>query len=162
MPMRLALAALFLGACIIEPPPDSGGSSGSSTGWGSGYGGGGGTSGYGCESDSACGTGYVCARDGECLSAASVHIIHVDWTIKGQPASDATCINAPKLDVTFQASTTYDQFGFSPVPCNAGRYTIDKMPTRFTNVTLARAGDGYGGDSGVFDADGNAQLDLPY
>ena len=161
--MRLALAALLLGACIIEPPPDSGGgSSGSGDGWGSGWGGGGGSTSYGCHADTECGSSYVCARDGECLAATSVHMIHANWTIKGQPASDATCTNAKNLDITFEASTTADQFGFSPVPCNAGRYTIDKMPSRYTSVTLSRAGDGYGGDTAVFDAEGNAQLDLPY
>src|SRR5262245_12852222 len=159
--MRVALAAVLLAGCLIDPstgddypPPDN-------TGWGSGYGGGGGTSSWGCQSDAACGTGFVCARNGDCTTASAVHVIHVNWTLKGAPASDASCKNSPQLDITFRDGYG-DTFGFSPVPCNAGRYTIDKMPLRFNSVELARAGDYGGGDTGTFDDTGNAALDLPY
>jgi hypothetical protein len=162
-PRSFALAALLLAGCIIEPPdpgPDPGGGS---DGWGSGWGGSGGSTGYGCHSDTACGSGYVCARNGECTIASGVRIIHANWTVKGQPASDATCVSSKSLDITFSTSAdSFDMFGFAPVPCNAGRYTIDKMPARYTYVTLARTGDNSGGDSATFDAEGNAMLDLPY
>jgi hypothetical protein len=163
--MRIALAALLLaglGGCIIDPP-DNGGDypSGGGDGWGSGWGGSGGGGGYGCHSDDACGTGYVCARNGECASASAVRIVHTLWTVKDQLASDATCTAARSLDITFE-SQSGEMFGFAPVPCDAGKYTIDKMPMRFTRVTLARAGDYNGGDTGTFDAEGNASLDLPY
>ena len=159
--MRIALAALLLTGCIIEPPNDPGPVGGSDPGWGSGWGGSGGTGGYGCQSDGACGSGYVCARNGECTTAANVRIVHATWTMHDQIPTDATCSSAPKLDITFQTSGGED-FGFSPVPCNAGKYTIDKLPTRYTSVTLARAGDYYGGASAAFDATGNAALNLPY
>lgn len=160
--MRFALAALLLAGCIIEPPPDPGPAPGGDGGsWGSGWGGSGGNTGYGCHADTDCGSGYVCARDGECLTASAVWATHTNWTVKGLPASDTSCINAPKLDITFSTSSG-EQFGFSPVPCDAGRYTIDKLPTRFTTVNLARAGDYSGGDTAPFDATGNAVLDLPY
>jgi hypothetical protein len=160
--MRIALAALLLTGCIIEPP-DSGGDypSGGDDGWGSGWGGSGGGDSYGCHSDAACGTGYVCARNGDCTSASAVHVVHALWTVSDQVASDATCTSAPKLDITFRSSSG-EMFGFAPVPCDAGKYTIDKMPTRFTTVTLARTGDYGGGATGTFDATGNASLDLPY
>jgi hypothetical protein len=48
------------------------------------------------------------------------------------------------------------------VPCKLGRFTVDKLPTRYTTVTLARAGDYYGGASATFDSSGNALLDLQY
>lgn len=162
--VRFALAALCLAAgCVIQPntgddtyypPPDNGG-------WGSGYGGGGGASGYGCHADSECPTGFICARNGECLGPSSVRIIHVNWTVNARAASDATCAATPNLDLTFRDANS-DLFGFSPVPCKAGRFTIDKMPFRFTSVTLARAGDLSGGATGSFNTSGDANLDLPY
>jgi hypothetical protein len=163
--MRHALLALpLLAACVIEspnpgddtyyPPPDN-------SGWGSGYGGGGGTTDYGCHQDADCGSNLVCARDGECLASTAVRIIHVNWTLKGLPASETTCVHAPSLAITF-GDTVGDLFGFAPVPCKAGRYTIDKMPTRFDHVELSRQGEYSGGDDGPFDATGNVTLDLPY
>src|SRR5687768_10549411 len=115
--MRIVVAAaLCVAGCIIEPPdndypppPDDGG-------WGSGWGGGGGSSGYGCQSDAACGTGYVCARNGECTTASNVRIVHVNWTVNGVAASDASCANSPKLDISFSTGGSADMFGFSPVP----------------------------------------------
>jgi hypothetical protein len=161
--MRFAVAAILLAGCIIEPP-DSGGDypSGGGGGWGSGWGGSGGSTGYGCQSDSACGgSGYVCARNGECTLATNVRIVHATWTMHDLTASDSTCTNAKYLDITFSTNGG-ENFGFAPVPCSAGKYTIDKLPTRYTTVTLARSGDYYGGASGVFDSDGNATLNLPY
>jgi hypothetical protein len=161
--MRFAVAAVLLAGCIIEPP-DSGNdypSGGGGGGWGSGWGGSGGSSGYGCQSDAACGSGNVCARNGECTLATNVRIVHATWTMHDQTASESTCTNAKYLDITFSTSGG-EMFGFAPVPCNAGKYTVDKLPTRYTMVTLARSGDYYGGATGTFDAEGNAALDLRY
>ncbi|HUS30605.1 MAG TPA: hypothetical protein VMZ53_18980, partial [Kofleriaceae bacterium] len=142
--MRHALLALpLLAGCLIESPsgddtyyPPPGGGSGS--GWGSGYGGSDDyTDDYGCHLDTDCGTGYVCARDRECLAPSSVRIIHVNWTVKGQVPSDASCSHSPSLSITF-GDPLGDLFGFAPVPCKAGRYTIDKFPTRFDRVELTR------------------------
>lgn len=162
--MRLALLALCCSACLIEspsgdddgyyPPPDNGG-------WGSGYGGGGGTGGYGCQIDTDCGSGNVCARDGACMASTAVRIVHVNWTVNDAAASATSCTYAPDLAITFSDSTGY-QFGFAPVPCKAGRYTVDKMPSHYTRVQLARSGDYNGGATGQFDATGNVTLDLPY
>jgi len=162
--MRTLLAVLCLAGsgCIIEPPDDDYPPPSDGGGWGSGWGGGGGTSGYGCQSDAACGTGNVCARNGECTSATNVRIVHVLWTLKGQTATDTTCASAPKLAITFSTTIGSDMFGFSPVPCDAGKFTIDKLPTRYSEASLSRTSDSYGGDSGSFDAQGNVTLDLPY
>lgn len=158
--MRFALAALLLTGCLIQPP-DSGHDDPQPGGWGSGWGGSGGNTGYGCASDAACGTGYVCARNGECTSAANVRIVRTTWTLKTQLASDTTCVSAKALDITFTTSGG-EMFGFAPVPCDAGKFTVDKLPTRFTMVTLARSGDYYGGAIATFDVEGNAAIDLPY
>lgn len=164
--MRIVLAGLLLTGCIIEPP-DSGSKdppAGGGGGWGSGWGGSSGSSGMsgaGCHADTDCPTSYLCARTGECLTASAVRAVHTLWTVRGQPANDRTCASAPKLDITFSAGDG-DTFGFSPVPCDAGKHTVDRLPTRYRVVTLARAGDYAGGDSGSFDASGDAALDLPY
>ena len=165
--MRHALVALAflglggLGGCIIQAPDGTDDYPSGGGGWGSGWGGGGGTSGYGCHADTECGGGLVCARNGECLAASSVRIVRTTWTIGDQMASDASCTNAPKLSITFSDSYG-DLFGFSPVPCDAGKFTVDKLPARFTNVQLTRDGDDYGGAATSFDTEGNALLDLPY
>ena len=158
-PVVLAL----VGGCITQSssdppydpyPPDPG--------WGSGPGGGGGSTGFGCHADTECGTGAVCARDGECLAADQVRIIHVSWTVQGQVASTATCSAGPMLALSFSDSAGL-VFGFEPVPCAEGRFTVDKMPISYDTVSLQRQ---YELDSGrvsdVFDATGNATLDLPY
>lgn len=161
--MRFALLALCLSACLIESPsgdddyypPSSGG------GWGSGYGGSGGDNGYGCRKDTECSGGLVCARNGVCTSASSVRVVHVNWTVNDQVASDASCVRAPNLAITFSDAQGYD-FGFAPVPCKAGRFTVDKMPLVYTRVELSRAGEYSGGASGQFDSAGDANLNLPY
>jgi hypothetical protein len=159
--MRIALALLLFAGCIQQttsdpgPGPDPGG-------WGTGPGGTGGTPGTWCQADADCGGGgFVCARDGECLTSSQVRTVHVTWTLQGSAASAATCAAAPDLDITF-IDTSDSQFGFSPVPCVEGKFTIDKLPTRYIEAALARTGDGGGGASGVFASDGTVPLDLSY
>ena len=119
--------------------------------------------GYGCHQDTECGTGYVCARDGECMTPASVRIIHVTWTLKGQVASADTCKTAPPLELAFTDLSGAGQFGFAPVPCMEGKFTVDKMPIVYTGVQMGPEYNyGAGGASGSFDATGTVALDLPY
>jgi hypothetical protein len=118
---------------------------------------------YGCHQDSDCGGTLVCARDGECMSAAQVRIIHVTWTLGGQLASADTCKTAPPLELAFTDITGASQFGFAPVPCMEGKFTVDKMPIVFTGVQMGPEYDyGAGGASGTFDTTGTVALDLPY
>ena len=172
--MRFALASCLvasifasaLAGCLIQDPHDDGTyyGSGSSSGGGSlgsGWGGGSGAYDYGCHSDAECGSGLVCARTYECLTASQVRVVHTLWTVGGDPASEATCTSAPDLSITFTNGAS-EQWGYTPVPCRAGKHTVDKFPIRFTTVQLSRAYDYSGGDFGTFDAQGNAQLDLPY
>jgi hypothetical protein len=160
--MRIAVTVLCLASlpgCIQESSDDywSGGGGG---GWGSGWGGGGGSAGFGCQSDDACGS-LTCTRTGECLPAAQVRAVVTDWTVQGEPASETSCARAPRLSITF-SSGAGEQFGYTPVPCKAGKFTVDKLPLRFTSVQLAREGDRSGGAYGTFDSDGRALLDLRY
>lgn len=150
--MRFALALCLLVGCV-DDPGDTGGYVGSGDP-------GPGTYGY-CQQDTDCGGGTVCARDGECLASSQVWTTHTHWTVNGATASDASCTNAPLLAIDFQASYG-EQFGYAPVPCNAGIYTIDKIPTWYLVVSLYRDYDGGGGAQASFDSDGNATLDLPY
>jgi hypothetical protein len=160
--MRCALVLCVSAGCLIQPGGDSGGDyPPPDDGWGSGWGGGGGSTSYGCHLDSECESTQVCARDGNCTAATSVRIVHVMWTLKGQPASDTSCRYAPKLSISF-SDVNGGLFGFAPVPCNAGKFTVDKMPSRYTWVDLARDSDYEGGGRGMFDASGNVTLDLNY
>src|SRR5690348_4562633 len=123
--MRFLAAALLLAGCMqqqSDPGPGSGWSPGS----------GGGNS---CTSDSTCGSGNVCARTGQCATAADVRTIHVDWTVKGQAASTTTCASSQNLELDFPANDG-SWFGWAPVPCAEGVFTIDKMPTWFTEVQI--------------------------
>ncbi len=159
----LPVVLAMVGGCITQsssdPPYDP--YNPYDPGWGSGAGGGGGSTGFGCHADTECGTGSVCARDGECLAADQVRVVHVIWTVQGQAASATTCTAAPKLDITFSDAQGYS-FGFSPVPCAEGKFTVDKMPTNFSSVALERQYAYDGGAGGVFDATGTATVDLPY
>lgn len=163
MAMRIAVAAVLLTGCIIEPPDSGAGypPAGGGSGWGSGWGGDEGTSGFGCHQDTECGGTDVCARNGECLAPSAVRTVRTTWTLKDQAASDTTCASAPKLEITF-GTTAGDLFGFAPVPCDAGKFTVDKLPARYMAVSLSRTGDDYGGATATFDVDGNALVDLPY
>ncbi len=162
--MRLALAVCLASAtsagCLIQEPYEDDPYYGGGGSWGAGSGGGGGLIGEGCQADTDCGS-QVCARTGECLPAAQIRAVHTLWTVGGDPASTTSCANVPDLSITF-TSQYGEEFGYTPVPCRAGKHTIDKFPTRYTTVQLTRAYDYSGGDYGTFDVDGNAQLDLPY
>jgi hypothetical protein len=169
----LPLVLGLLGGCVTQ---DSStpvyGNTGPDPGYGDGGDGGGGGGGgneYGyCGSDADCnvdgGSAYVCARDEECLLPSEIWTVHVTWTVSGQPASATTCTNAPDLQLFFGESSYGNgyEWGFAPVPCPEGEFTIDKMPTYFDTIDLLRSTDSTGGATGEFDGSGDAALDLPY
>jgi hypothetical protein len=156
--MRFALAAVLLATVAGCPSQTS--SSGDDGYYPIGGGGGGGEE-PGCRMDSDCGD-EVCARDGECLPAADVWHVAVTWTIAGAPASNTSCEQEPNLEIQFSANDEYgDGVGFAPVPCNEGKFSVDKMPIRFEDVTLWNEDSESGGASGTFDGSGNVSLDLP-
>jgi hypothetical protein len=92
-----------------------------------------------CTTDSQCG-GNVCARDGECLPADQVRQVKLSWTIRGAPASATTCAASPDFYINFYDTDPRDTFGFEPVPCQQGQFTVDKLPTRFDTAELGVTG----------------------
>ncbi len=158
-------AGAALAGCDPTYSSGGGGGGGGVGGWGSGPGGGGGSDGFGCEQDSDCGGGTtVCARDGECLDSSQVVEVHVSWTISGAPASSATCSSSPDLQLSFLSDDGNEdgEFGFAPVPCVEGKFTIDKLPSWYTEVQLSRDNDDDPGATARIDGSGNAAIDLPY
>jgi hypothetical protein len=87
-----------------------------------------------------CPGGQVCARSAECLPADQVRRVSANWTVRGQAASATTCAPAPSLYLLFYSDDPNDTFGYAPVPCVAGLFTIDKLPTRFTGVEIGKDG----------------------
>ncbi len=111
-----------------------------------------------CSIDTDCRTGSVCARNSECLPADEVRAVRITWTNNGQPANDMLCARTPNFYVLFGGTQAYDTFGYEPVPCRAGLFTVDKLPRRFVSVEI-------GVENGIsevaaFDAQGNAAFDL--
>ena len=115
-----------------------------------------------CESDAACGTGNVCARDGACVAAEDVVVAHVAWTLSGAPANAQTCANLLDLDIQFVDQADDYWFGFSPVPCVEGKFTIDKLPKWYTQVGLGPIGDRTGASGFLDGTTGVVSIDLPY
>lgn len=131
--MRAAVLLLLLAGC-----PDSTGSA--------------------CQVDDDCGGSNVCARNGECIAPSNVRTVHVTWKIRGAPASATTCAATPNFFIMFSSPSRTDTYGYEPVPCASGLFTIDKLPTRFNAVELGVDG-GYS-EATVFDSQGNAAFDL--
>ncbi len=92
----------------------------------------------GCKLDSDCG-GETCARDGECLPASQIRMVKVTWTIGGQMANATTCGMYPataNMELIFSTGDFGTYFGYEPVPCMEGQFTIDKIPTSFLYVEM--------------------------
>jgi hypothetical protein len=158
--MRIALLAVLFAGCVQQstsyPPPGGGGGYYPPPGSGDPP-----PTSYGCTSDTQCGS-ELCARDGECLPANDIYAIHVSWTLQGQAASTTTCANSSSLEIQF-TGTNAAWWGYAPVPCVEGKFSIDKMPTWYTDVDLMRDGETSGGAAGTIDAQtGILALDLPY
>ncbi len=98
------------------------------------------TSGGECFVDAECGGGDVCARDSTCASPGSLTSVTTTWTIRGGAASATTCATTPDLVVEFIGRDLSDTLAYSPVPCELGRFFIDKLPSRFAQVGLSVEG----------------------
>jgi hypothetical protein len=171
----LPLVLGLVGACVTAPTGPSGGYGGPYGGDdGGGDDGGGGNYGGYCGSDSDCvsqlGSGYVCARDEECQLASNVRTVHITWTIAGQTAGSDTCSSSPDLELLFNeagdlSSSNYE-FGFAPVPCAEGEFSIDKLPDYYAYVGLFDSssfdGNDASGVTGTFDGSGDCALDLNF
>lgn len=153
--MKLALLVVLAAGCIppAGPPPER-----DDDGYdGGGWMGPGGDPIYGCRQDAECGA-QVCARDGECYPAASIRLVVTTWTVRGEAATAASCAAHPDLSIHFETAN-FQSFGFAPVPCRNGKFTIDKLPASYTRVELGIAG----GDVGTYTtipSTGDAMIDL--
>ena len=116
-----------------------------------------GTGGNECNTDDHC-DGQVCARDNMCTDAANVRQVRTSWTIGGQAASSASCAGR-ELYITFQSDDSSEDLNYSPVPCVAGQFSMDKLPKRYVRVELGIAGGSF--DSAAIDASNAAAIDLP-
>ena len=63
-----------------------------------------------------------------------------------------------ELFIEFRASRD-DRFGFQPVPCATGQFTVDKLPSRYTSVELGAIDRPVARTADLDDA-GQAALDL--
>ncbi|HEX3479594.1 MAG TPA: hypothetical protein VHT91_31440 [Kofleriaceae bacterium] len=107
-----------------------------------------------------CGGELVCTRDDHCLPPDEVRAVHISWTVSGAPASATSCAAAPDLVLELR-SRTGGSFGFEPVPCAEGMFTVDRLSTDYDTVQLGRASDRQLQHAAI-DAAGNATLNLPY
>ena len=147
------LVLLALVGCMADPQPDP---------YPPGGGGGGGGGGVQCQVDTDCGSGQVCARTGECLLPSDVETVHVTWTLQGQAASTTTCASSPQLEIDVPGGDG-SWWGWAPVPCDEGKFTVDKLPTRFSEADVSIENDPGSTVTATIDAaTGNASLDLPY
>lgn len=119
-----------------------------------------GGSGSECLDDRDCSSGDVCARDELCWPAAEVRAVRVTWTVGGAAATAAACQRHPDLYIRFNGGVA-DDLGFSPVPCEIGQFSIDKLPLPFTRVELGDDRRGGAWTSGPITS-GAAALDLAY
>jgi hypothetical protein len=70
-----------------------------------------------------------------------------------------TCGAHPELYILFYGVDPQDVFGFEAVVCEAGVFTIDRMPLRFVGVELGIDGGNYKLERS-FDAQGKVSFDL--
>lgn len=117
-----------------------------------------------CTSDSQCSDGDVCARTEECAPPSELIHMRVSWTLAGQPASTASCAGHDQLRIgLITGSGRYEQeVGFSPVPCVAGVFPIDRLPDWYDRVELGFdvAGDFRNSQILELRSDGTASFDL--
>jgi hypothetical protein len=113
-----------------------------------------------CLTDSDCSGGDVCARDDSCWPSSELYTVKITWTIDGSAAGSASCAPFPDFIVNFYSQE--EEFGFAPVPCMAGEFPIDKLPTVYTTVEVADANYQYFDQSMTIDANGSASFDLSH
>lgn len=112
-----------------------------------------------CDETVECDSGEVCARgDHVCVAPSQVKFTRTSWTIDGAAPTPGSCAGR-SLYVQFLSSFDNDDFGFSPVPCEVGQFTVDTLPNRYRAVEVGFEGGG-DFDSASFDPDGNAVLNL--
>lgn len=133
--MRALVLALFTLACACDNTGDA------------------------CSKDSDCSGGDVCARDEACWPSNEVRSVKLTWTIGGSAVGSDSCAAYPLFFVDFWSYN--EEFGFAPVPCIAGEFPIDKLPTVYTETEIGNDGSGAFFDlSSSIDSNGSASFDL--
>ena len=98
--------------------------------------------GAGCRGDTCsdtggtCSGGETCTRDGECLSPSDVRMVKVVWTIAGTAPTATACASLGDFALYFEDPYVGDSFGYEPVPCMEGQFTIDRIPSRFIDAQI--------------------------
>jgi hypothetical protein len=111
-----------------------------------------------CQVDDDCSGSKVCTRNSECLAPSEVRATRTSWTIRGQPATASLCAATPDLYILFGSFDPNDTYGYEPVPCASGVFTVDKLPVRFNSVEVGIQG--RFSEQAVFDSQGHASVDL--
>lgn len=115
-----------------------------------------------CRYDTGCYPGEVCARNDTCLQSNLVRFAHVSWTVGGMAAGAASCTAARDLRIQLNNADVIGGLAYAPVPCEEGRFSIDKLPLDYTYVWLGRES-GLDPIAATIDpVTGEAGLDLPY
>ena len=114
-----------------------------------------------CSATFSCGGGLVCTRDGMCLPPDQVRSVHVTWTVSGAAASPTSCAVAPDLLLDLTGPNGL-RLGFEPVPCAEGKFSVDRLPIEYDEVSLGRASSRAQLEHASIDAAGNATVNLPY
>jgi hypothetical protein len=115
-----------------------------------------------CRYDTGCHPGEVCARNDACLPGNLVRFAHVSWTVSGMAAGAASCTAARDLRIQLNNADVIGGLAYAPVPCEAGKFSIDKLPLDYTFVWLGRES-GLNPIAATIDpVTGEAALDLPY
>jgi hypothetical protein len=150
--MRFLLVALLAAGCLQDPTTDPG--------WNDPPIGepGPGPTGPGCQADADCGTNAVCARDGECVAPSDVRVAHISWTVNGVAADATSCTTTPDLELDFFSGE--QAYGYEPVPCKEGKFSIDKLPIWYTSVQLTSQETGATASGTIDAATGDVSLDL--
>jgi hypothetical protein len=112
-----------------------------------------------CQTDGDCGD-EVCARTDVCAAADTLRGVHVTWTIGGVAPTASACASYEPLQLGFDDRTTGQEIAFAPVPCLAGLFSIDKLPTTMDEVFIGPE-TGSISTRGAITSDGTANLNLP-
>jgi hypothetical protein len=118
--------------------------------------------GRGCHDGLGCPSDQVCARNDACLPPEQVRAVHVMWTVAGKPASVTSCAAAPDLRIQLNRADGADRgVNWAPVPCEAGKFSVDRLPRSYDPVWLGRESGGGARDAALDRSTGEATLDLP-
>ena len=82
------------------------------------------------------------------------------WTVDGAPANGSDCAPFSSLLLDFIDPLAEDDFGYEPVACDEGKFSVDKMPMRFVEATLGETDSNTPGDTESIDGSGNVSFDL--